>query len=191
MIPEQSSGLAPLRKKRSLYQEEDRSEAPPAFDLSGSTHAGVDALVARDEFPEETRSVCSISNHMAQLGRDSAAESRTILVGNDSIAPDNDVSANNTGSSSTLDARIQALSDMTAEERCNQLNQDAITVAPSETPMEAEFLNCTDDEDSAPAQDHELQTLLQEATARNVVVENLGDSEMPELEGSEIDFEGN
>ena len=193
MARENQSGLAPSRKKRAMYHEENHAETPPAFNISDRSHV-MDAQVPRDEFPEETRSVCSISNHMEQLGRDNSMNNHTMGTGSEIAEPEATVSANTSGTNSSLDARIQALSDMNAEERCSQLNQDAIAGPSSEVPMDADFLNCSDDDETAVNQDLELQTLLNEAQDRAqdraVIVEELGpDADMPELEGSEIDFE--
>lgn len=153
--------------------------------MSNGSH-GMDSLVARDEYPEETRSVCSISNHMEQLGRDNSMGDRTVIGAATEVVPDAEVSANTTGTSSTLDARIQALSDMNAEERCSQLNQDAVAQNSGDVPMDTDFLNCSDEDETTPNADPELHALLTEANARTG---GAVDPEMPDLEGSEIDFE--
>ena len=162
------------------------SEDISPFGAAGTARQDAIGFVAREEFPEETRSVCSIANHMEHLGRDSSDHEKTVLAETGGTVPETSDSANNTSTSSSLDTRIQALSDMNAEERCTQLNQDAIAAASKDVPMEADFLNCSDDDDCGPANDTELQGLLHEANARAAAVE---DSEMPDLEGSEIDFE--
>ena len=173
--------LAPSRKKRGLNGEDINVATPVPFNLgsdASDNHAGsiTPVVTNNEEYPEETRSVVSISNHMEQLGRDTADSDQTIVAPvNTSLSIGEN--ANTTGTSSTLDARIAALSDMHAEDRIAQLAQDAVANVPAEVPMEAEFLNDTDEE----ATTENVNTGVTTTTVHG------DDSEMPDLEGSDED----
>ena len=168
LLPNNAGPVQPRKKRNFDHEDDSAASAPSKPGCSRSLHHD---MVGQD-FPDETRSVCSISNHMARLGQDVASPGETIpatrgdhepkdvSLASDPAAPsvDNDVSPNiSTNAPSSLDARISTLSEMKAEDRCAQLVQDA-QANTSDVAMEAEFLDYNDD---SPGQ---------------------GDTEMPELE---------
>lgn len=166
----------PVRKKRN-FDMNHTAMAPCQLDFAAGTISEAGAVDPVDEFPEETRSVCSIAHHMENLGR-TDDDVGAVVVPTTGTMIEHDASHNQTSTSSSLDARIQALSEMQPEERCAQLNQDAIQPQAQPVPMDADYMDGIEEEATPRA-----QVAVNETDVTTV------DADMPDLEGSDADFE--
>ena len=140
------------------------------------------------DYPDETRSVVSISNHMERLGHEVSEipQSRDDPVAGAVIEQNNSLNetANQSGTSadsqgtaftakgSSLDARIASLSEMGDAERCAELAQPVQVEQVQDIPMDTEFNYDTEEELGGD----DTNTTAGPA------------SDMPDLEGSDGDL---